>query len=263
VNSWLPILAYHRICDIPRADDPLNLCAWPRDFERVLRYLVSHGYRFVSLDTALDVMSESRPRQEKLACLTFDDGYRDFYTHAFPILRKYGAPATVFLVTGFIGDANHWDDRYGLQPLPLLSREEILELDAQGVEFGSHTVTHRLLTQLSAAEQTREIVDSKTALEELLDHPIRFFCYPHMDCDERVQSLVHEAGYSAACGWEQAAHSRYLLHRIDVSRSGWLDTLFRIRGWRHSLQRSRRLRALKRYLLPARGTLPELTEAPR
>jgi len=263
VNSWLPILAYHRICDVPRADDPLNLCARPRDFERVLRYLASHGYRFVSLDTAVDVMSESRSRREKLACLTFDDGYRDFYTHAFPLLRKYGAPATVFLVTGCIGDTNHWDDRYGLPPLPLLSREEVRELDAQGVEFGSHTVTHRPLPELSAAEQTREIVDSKRALEELLDHPIRFFCYPHVNCDERVQSMVRDAGYSGACGGEQATHSRYLLHRVDVSRSGWLDTLFRIRGWRYSLQRSRRLRALRHSLLPSRGPFPEPTEMPR
>lgn len=263
MNSWLPILSYHRICDVPRADDPLNLCARPQDFERVLYYLVTRGYRFVSLDTALDVMSGSHPRREKLACLTFDDGYRDFYTHAFPILRKYGAPATVFLVTGCIGGTNHWDDRYGLPSLPLLSREDIRELDARGVELGSHTVTHRPLPDLSAAEQMREIVDSKRELEELLDHPVRFFCYPHVNCDERVQSMVRDAGYSGACGGEQATHSRYLLHRVDVSRSGRLGTVFRIRGWRYYLQRSRRLRALRHALLPPRRAFPEFEEVSR
>lgn len=263
MTRWLPILAYHRVCDVPRAEDPLSLCSRPRDLERVLRYLTVRDYRLVSLETAAEALGGTSPRRENLACLTFDDGYRDFYTHAFPLLQKYGAPATVFLVTGCIGDTNHWDDRYGLPPLPLLSREEILELDAQGVEFGSHTVSHRRLTRLSAVEQRREIVDSKRALEDLLNRPIHFFCYPHMDCDERVQSLVRDAGYSGACGGEQASHSRYLLHRVDVSQSGWLATFFRIRGWRYSLQRSRRLRALKRSLLSSPGAFPEPTEAPR
>jgi peptidoglycan/xylan/chitin deacetylase (PgdA/CDA1 family) len=254
VSGWLPVLAYHRVCDVPRAEDPLGLCARPQDLERVLRYLVAQGYRFVSLDTAMEALSDDARRQEKLACLTFDDGYRDFYIHAFPILQEYDVPATVFLVSGYIGDTNHWDDCYGLPSVPLLSREQILELQAQGVEFASHTITHRRLTELSAADQAREIVDSKKELEALLDHPVRFFCYPHMDHDERVRSLVRDAGYSGACGGEQATNWLYLMHRVNVSQTGWPATLFRLWGWRYSLQSSRRLRALKRFLLSSPRT---------
>jgi peptidoglycan/xylan/chitin deacetylase (PgdA/CDA1 family) len=225
--------------------------------------LTARDYRLVSLETAAEALSGTSPRRDKLACLTFDDGYRDFYTHAFPLLQEYGAPATVFLVAGCIGATNRWDDCYGLPSVPLLNREEILELAAQGVEFGSHTVSHRRLTRLSTAAQKREIFDSKKALEDLLNHPIRFFCYPHIAHDAHVEALVRDAGYSGACGGEQAANSPYLLHRVNVSQTGRLSTLFRLWGWRYSLQRSRGLRALKRTLLPSRSTSPELTEVRR
>lgn len=263
MTRWLPILAYHRVCDVPRVEDPLSLCARPQDLERVLRYFTARGYRIVSLGTAVEALTEGPARREKLACLTFDDGYRDFHTHAFPLLQEYGAQATVFLVTGLMGGTNRWDDCYGLPSVPLLNKEEIFELAAQGVEFGSHTVSHRRLTRLSAVEQRREIVDSKRALEDLLNRPIRFFCYPHIAHDAHVEALVRDAGYRAACGGEQAANSPYLLHRVDVSQTGRLSTLFRLWGWRYSLQRSRGLRALKRTLLPSRSTPPELTEVRR
>jgi len=263
VNNWLPILAYHRICDFRCADDPLRICARPRDLERVLRYLTARRYRFVSLGTAVDVLSRSGAPGERLVCLTFDDGYRDFYTNAFPLLRRYGAPATVFLVTNYIGATNHWDDDYGLPPAPLMTEREIRELDAQGIEFGSHTLTHPRLTQISAAEQEREIVDSRKALEDLLGHRVSFFCYPHMDSDERVKALVRNAGYDGACGGEQAENSRYLLHRVNVSQTGWVSTLFHIWGWRYRLQSSRRLRSLKHSVVPARSEPRELTEVRR
>ena len=81
-----------------------------------------------------------------------------------------------------------------------------------------------------------------------------------MDFDERVRSLVRDAGYVSACGGEQAENSRYLLHRINVSQSGWPSTLFRIWGWRYALQRSRRLRSLRHVLLPEPRPSRELTE---
>jgi peptidoglycan/xylan/chitin deacetylase (PgdA/CDA1 family) len=250
VSKWLPVLAYHRICDVPRAEDPLGLCTSPRDLERVLRYLKARSYEFVSLDEAVDVMTGERPRRGRMACLTFDDGYRDFYTNAFPILQRYGAPATVFLVSGCVGGSNRWDDHYGLPSVPLMSEGEIRDLAKLGVEFGSHTVSHPRLTRTGAAEQEREVVESKLALEELLARRVRTFCYPHMDVDERVRSLVREAGYVSACGGEQAENSRYLLHRVNVSQSGWVSTLLRVWGWRHALQRNGRLRSLRHVLLP-------------
>ena len=261
--NWLPILTYHRVCDVPRREDPLALCTRPRDLERVLRYLRTRPYRFVTFGEAVDLVTAAPLPRDRLACLTFDDGYDDFYTNAFPILQRHGVPATVFMVTGCVGGSNCWDDHYGMRPVRMMNEQEISELAAKGIEFGSHTVSHPRLTELSAAEQEREVVDSKRALERLLGRPVRSFCYPHMDHDERVRSLVREAGYAGACGGEQAENSRYLVHRVNVSQSSWIATLFRLWGWRFALQRSRRLRSLRHTILPEPRPSPELTEVHR
>jgi peptidoglycan/xylan/chitin deacetylase (PgdA/CDA1 family) len=263
VKNWLPILCYHRVCEEEVKPDPLHLCTSTRELERVLGYLRSRRYRFVSLETAIEVLRCGRPPGARYACLTFDDGYRDFYLNAFPLLQKYGAPATVFLVVDCIGGTNRWDETYGLPPIPILSRSEILELDGHGVEFGSHSISHRKLSTLGDEERTREISGSKERLEQLLGHGVRFFCYPFGDHNEEVRAEVRQAGYVGACGTEQVEHEPFLLHRIDVARTGWVGTLLRLWGWRHFLQRSRHLRAVKARVLPARPTPVGMTEAGR
>ncbi|MGD0114739.1 MAG: polysaccharide deacetylase family protein [Dehalococcoidia bacterium] len=252
MNNWLPILMYHRVCDQPRSQDPLGLCTQPQDLDRVLRYLTVHRYRFVSLDAALRALVAGKAKGQRLACLTFDDGYRDFYTTAFPILQKHGASATVFLVVDRLGDTNRWDDGYGLPPVPLMDQRQVRELDAAGIELGSHTLSHPRLTQLGAPEQAREIIDSRKALEAMLGHSVSYFCYPHMDSDDAVQTLARRAGYRAAFGGEQATNEPFLLHRINVSQARWPSALLRIWGWRFALQRNAPLRQLKHVLTPAR-----------
>jgi hypothetical protein len=252
LNNWLPILCYHRVCDGEAGADPLHLCCGTGELERVLRYLRSRRYQFLSLETAVEVLRSGRPRGARYACLTFDDGYQDFYSHAFPLLQEYGASATVFLVADHVGGTNRWDEAHGLPPIPTLAGSEVLELDRLGVEFGSHGVTHRRLSTLSSPERTQEIAGSKERLEQLLGHEVRFFCYPFGDQTPEVRAEVRQAGYLGACGIEQAENEPFLLHRIDVTRTGWLGTLLRLWGWRHALQRNRGIRAVKGKVLPAR-----------
>jgi peptidoglycan/xylan/chitin deacetylase (PgdA/CDA1 family) len=171
MNGWRPILVYHRIAEVPQAQDPLRLCTSPRSLERVLRYLSENGYRFVSLGEAVATL-ERGGSSERLVCLTFDDGYRDFLTDAFPLLQRFGASATVFPVSDCIGGVNRWDACYGLAPLPLLSSDEVLTLSEQGIEFGSHSLTHPRLTQVDPWQQGREIHGSRKALEDLLGRTV-------------------------------------------------------------------------------------------
>lgn len=260
MNGWIPILVYHRVADVPKPQDPLRLCTSPRSLERVLRYFSEHGYRFVSLGEAVTAL-ERGGSSERLVCLTFDDGYRDFLTDAFPLLQRFNSSATVFLVSDFIGGDNRWDACYGLAPLPLLSSGEVLTLSGQGVEFGSHSLTHRHLTQIDPWQQAREIRGSREALESLLGRPVGFFAYPHADQDRALREEVRRAGYFGAVGGEQAEHEPFLLHRVDVSHTTWPATLFRIWGWRWQLQRNERLRRWKRRLQPSPAVSRRATEA--
>lgn len=252
MNRWVPILCYHRVCNGEAEQDALRLCTTTERLERVLRHLSDHDYRFVSLEAAIEVLRSGRQPGQRYACLTFDDGYQDLYTNALPLLQKYGATATVFAVTGCIDATNSWDQAGGTCPIPLLSRGQVLELDSMGIEFGSHGVSHRRLTFLGREDREREIRGSKETLEELLGHEVRFFCYPHGDCNEEVREEVGQAGYVGACGIEQEAHEPFLLHRIDVAQANWPSTLLRLSGRRHLLQRSRLLRAARQRILPAR-----------
>ena len=100
-------------------------------------------------------MEAKRPLPGRAVIITFDDGYRDFLTEAWPLLAQYGFSATVFLVAGKVGRTNEWDHHYG-QEIPLLGWEEIRGLQKEGIEFGSHSMSHRPLTKLSVEETVRE-----------------------------------------------------------------------------------------------------------
>lgn len=261
MRNWLPILCYHRVCEAEPDQDEFGLCTTTARLERILRYVSDRGYRFVPLETAVQVARSGRPAGGRYVCLTFDDGYQDFYDTAFPLIQKYGTLATVFLVTGCIDGTNRWDEADGEAPIPMLSRREILELDGQGIEFGSHSVSHRRLTSLTRRERAKEIRGSKEELEQMLGHEVRFFCYPHGDCDEEVREEAKRAGYIGACGVEQAANEPFLLHRIDVTKTGWPATLLRLWGWRYLLQRNGALRALRRKVVRSRPAPVEVAEA--
>jgi hypothetical protein len=113
--------------------------------------IARNGYRGLALEEWSLAVARRMPPPGRRAVLTFDDGYRDFIEHAWPVLRDAKFPATVFLVTDHVGARAVWDSRYGDQPT-LLSWEEIGHLQRQGVAFGSHTGSHPPLTALSPAE---------------------------------------------------------------------------------------------------------------
>ncbi len=130
--------------------------------------------------------------------LTFDDAYEDFMINAFPVLDRLGFKATVFVVVDRIGKTNEWDDAGGFKSKPLLTLEQIRELHRHGVHFGSHTLTHARLTDVSDSDLEREVRDSKHKLEDLLGADVPCFAYPWGMADMRVRSAVARAGYKVA-----------------------------------------------------------------
>ena len=132
-------------------------------------------------------------------CVTFDDGFRNASDHALPVLRARGLRAIMFLVADRLGGTDEWDRAIGEPSLPLMDDAEVRDWLAAGQDIGAHTLTHPRLTQLPPERMRAEIFDSRRKLEDRFGVPVRHFCYPYGDQDERVRALVAEAGYEAAC----------------------------------------------------------------
>lgn len=190
----IPIITYHSI------DSSGSVISTSPDvFIRQMGHLSYSGYTAISLRELARSLRAGVPLDPKTVVLTFDDGFRNFYTEAFPILSKYRFSATVFVVTDFCGKHNDWPGNPDNFPrTKLLSWKEIKELDARGIEIGSHTRTHQDLTRLSEIEITAELLGSITAIADKLGRKPATFAYPFGKVDVRSRRLVEEY-FDAAC----------------------------------------------------------------
>lgn len=188
---------YHNIGLPPKGTKLQSLYVTPRMFRFQMWYLKAAGFSVAPLKDMLDLVDKGNDRK-KLVALTFDDGFQDFNDNAFPVLQQYNYPSTVFIVADMAGKENLWDYRETGIKKHLLGWDRIIEMKDKGVVFGSHTKTHPFLSRLSDEEMKEEIEGSKRGIEERLDLPVEFFCYPYGDYNDRVLDSVKKAGYSAA-----------------------------------------------------------------
>jgi peptidoglycan/xylan/chitin deacetylase (PgdA/CDA1 family) len=213
----LPVLMYHRVA----ADGAeRRYTVTPRRFRSQMTLLRDRGYQGVSLDAVLDALGGRGALPARSVAITFDDGFLETFEQACPILRDLGFPAAFFLVTGFMGKDNAWMAGAGYRSSPLLGWGEAATLVAEGFTVGSHSVGHPSLDELDAAAAEREIVDSRSELEDRLGVPVRHFAYPFGRCTARERELVARAGYAGACsvqaGFNNATTDPYALRRLDV-----------------------------------------------
>jgi peptidoglycan/xylan/chitin deacetylase (PgdA/CDA1 family) len=200
----IPILMYHSITDSPEAGTSpyYQVNTSPGVFREHLRFLGENGYKTVSLSALVDRLSpEGAPQTSNLdshlAVITFDDGFRNFATHAFPALQEHGFTATMFLPTAFIHD-----QRKSFKGTECLTWNEVRELRRAGIEFGSHTANHPLLVNLSADELRRELQESKEVIEQEISAAAPTFCYPYAFPQANVgfvrgfREALSNAGYS-------------------------------------------------------------------
>jgi peptidoglycan/xylan/chitin deacetylase (PgdA/CDA1 family) len=194
----IPVLMYHSISDQDESGSRayFRTCTAPHVFDDQMAYLLSNGYSTCSLAQALDQLRSGTQTAAKPVVITFDDGYSDFYRQAFPILNRYGFHATVFLPTAYIADSPAQ-----FKSKDCLTWSEVRELSNYGILFGSHTVTHPQLRELSPADIKDEIVNSKKTIEEKLGSAIDSFAYPFAfpqtdpEFKKMLRDSLRQAGY--------------------------------------------------------------------
>jgi peptidoglycan/xylan/chitin deacetylase (PgdA/CDA1 family) len=184
----VPILMYHYVQDLPPVVDRLtyNLTVTPKDFNTQLSWLRVHGYSSVTFDDLRAYFMNKRPLPSKPVVITLDDGYRDLYTNAYPILEQNGFKAVAYIVTGFIDHARY------------VTTDMILEMARYGIEIASHTVDHANVSRLSPGNLSYELVQSKEYLEHLIGHPVVDFAYPSGRFSSSAEAGLKAAGYSTA-----------------------------------------------------------------
>lgn len=265
-SKWaMPILMYHSISDDlePGVAPYYKVNTSPAIFRQHMQFLADQGYRTVTL-TELVANLTTGPQDDgtkglqdpgatpprgpisdsqlfsisafpKPIVLTFDDGFRDFYTNAFPVLQQHAFTATVFLPTAFIGDERRqFRPAAGRQPSVLrppssdcLIWNEVRELRRHGIQFGSHTVNHPKLVELQWPSIASEISDSKSDIEQHLGEPVTAFCYPfafpqsNRQFVERFSESLREAGYHCCAttklGRTELGDDPYRLKRLPAN----------------------------------------------
>jgi len=193
----VPILMYHYISAPPADADVYrrDLSVAPERFESHLKYLREAGYQTVTLDDLLYALTQGRTLPAKAVILTFDDGYEDNYTNAFPLLQRYGMVGHFFIITDFVNQG-----RPGYMSWP-----QIEEMAAAGQRFGSHSRDHPDLKGKPLDYLVWQALGGKESIEEHLgDHP-RWISYPSGSYDEQVIAVYRSAGYWGGLSIRQGA----------------------------------------------------------
>ncbi len=244
----IPILLYHQIVDIPARHDRRRLSVPPEQFEQHMAYLYRKGYHCLSLNKAVQQLREGTPCPPKSFVLTFDDGYLNLYSSAWSILDQFGFTATCFLVAGRVGRHADWDGT-NKDVADLLSWKDVQELSRWGFTFGSHTLTHPVLTRLDKEQAVSEVQVSKMEIEDHLGIAVNLFAYPYGRFDARLQETVAASGYIAACGVDRGCWSLFNLWRGECRGSDTLKSLaWKVHGGYQALIRFREQSSVGRSL---------------
>lgn len=214
-GASVPILTYHSLDDSGAVTSVA-----PCDFAKHIHSLARRGFTGISLSDLLDGWAGKAPLPLRPVVLTFDDGFANLLPHAAPLLAEHKFRATLFAVSGRCGQTNDWPNQApGIPRLPLLTWEELAQIQTAGFEIGAHTVTHRPLTALSDDEAQREIRESKAEIEHRLGRAVTTFAYPFGLINAASRACVQE-NFRGACSVELGTASpkddRHSLRRLDV-----------------------------------------------
>jgi len=229
-SNSVPILMYHSISDnlFGMSHPYYQISTSPQVFARQMRWLRNSGFRTLDLTEAHAAL-ESGKDVSKTVVITFDDGYRDFYTDGMAVMKQCGFSATIFLATGRIQDKS-----VRIEGVDYLTWSEVRELQAEGIRFGSHTVSHPDLRSLGLEQIDYELGYSKEVIEQRLGTAVVSFSYPFAFPEEDkgftrflvdvLENHGFQNGVSTIIGRSRRGHNRFFLPRLPVN--SWDDPHF-------------------------------------
>ena len=206
----VPILMYHNI-----GYEKGSFFVSPENFAKQMEYIKKNGYEVITLDELVVGIKNKKTFRKNKVVITFDDGYRDNFQYAFPVLRKFGFSATIFIISDFAGKSFNTGKEF-------LTWDQIILMSKDKISFGAHSKTHYSFGGLvNESEALNEIVGSKKAIELKIGVPVDFFCYPSGGFNNHIKELVAHAGYRGACttnrGFVKFNRDVYELKRIKIT----------------------------------------------
>ncbi len=213
----VPILMYHYIRVNPNPQDRFgaDLSVTPQHFAQQMALLHANGFHTVTLDDLVAAIEQDAPLPSKPIILTFDDGYADFYSAAYPVLKEFGFKATSFVITGKAGRQGY------------LTWDEMGQMQASGLtQFESHTVDHVEMNRVSLAKAQYDLTQSKSDLQKHLGTRVSYFCFPSGRFNTAVEDLMMQDGYLAGASTHPGViHSLNDLRALTRVRIHGSDTL--------------------------------------
>ena len=209
MSRWsyrVPILGYHKVGAFKGDHVPT---VSPESFGRQLALLARLRYRVLSFDEFAGCLDRAEPFPRRSAVITFDDGYEETCTVAWPLLKRFGFPATVFIAPGEVGQPG------------FVTWEQVSAMASDGITIGSHTMHHSYLPLVKEEQLMDELLGSKQAIESRIRQPVHYLSYPIGGFTPQAQAVTRQAGYLAACTTNRALKparlDRYALRRIKMT----------------------------------------------
>ena len=227
----LPVLLYHRVVNSKKEVGKHKIYVFKDKFEAQLKFLKENGYETLTFH---DLLQHNIKDWNKKIILTFDDGYEDNYTILFPLLKKYGFKAVIFLVTQ--KKDNSWGILEGEPVFRMMNEKQIREMSEYGIEFGGHTKNHPDLTKISIEEAKKEIEGCKKDVEAITGKPAVSFAYPFGALNEKVKSAIKDAGYhfgiATTSGANLFSDDKFQIRRIEIRpQNGLMRFKYKVSGY--------------------------------
>jgi len=204
-----PILMYHSMSDSTAS----TLSVSPENFEKQMKYIKDKGFTVISLEALIEAISRGKRYLPGKVVITFDDGLEDNYRYAFPVMAKYKMPATIFLITGYVGNKKGY-----------MNWNQVKVMSYNGMDFGGHTRNDVYLPTVNDPKTLwDEVAGCKEDIEARIGKGIGFFCYPLGGFNDKAKEAVRLSGYKGACttnrGFNRLNQDVYELKRVKVTNS--------------------------------------------